>query len=165
VILSLTAIQPEVVMARRKYQKQISNMHVETINDQDWSSFLKISKQEDSMRSAYVHKARISWTLDSDEGNDNPGMGFMFVVSTDNALNSTTPSENDGQIISASASRGGGGVVTLDIRRRITTNYDGADAAVLELLKGSGDAPIYLHAANLFLVVEVWGHFHETESL
>jgi len=160
-------------MARRKYTKQISNMHVEVINDQDWSSFLKISKQEDSARSAYVHKARISWTLDSDEGNDNPGMGFMFVASTDNALNSTTPSANDGQIISASASRGGGGVVTLDIRRRITTNYDGADAGILELLKGSGDAPVYLHAyksdtnqpANLFLVVEVWGHFHETESL
>ena len=148
-------------------------MHVETIADQDWSSFLKISKQEDSMRSAYVHKARITWTLDSDEGTDNAGMGFMFVASTDNALSSTTPSDNDGQIISASASRGGGGVVTLDIRRRITTNYDGADAQILDLLKGSGDAPIYLHAyksdtnasANLFLVVEVWGHFHDTEAL
>jgi len=158
---------------KRKMQKQVSNMHVEIINDQDWSSFLKISKQEDSMKFAYVHSARISWTLDSDEGNDNPGMGFMFVASTDNALDSTTPSNNDGQVISASASRGGGGVVTLPIRRNITTNYDGADASVLQLLKGSGEAPIYLHAyksdtnqaASLFLVVETWGYFHETESL
>ena len=148
-------------------------MSVETVADQDWSSFLKISKQEDSMTSAYVHKARISWTLDSDEGVDNAGMGFLFVASTDDALNSSSPSTNDGAVISASAGRGGGGVVTLPIRRRITTNYEGSDAQVLAMLAGTGTAPIYLHAyksdtnqsANLFMVVEVWGHWHETESL
>ena len=157
----------------RDMEKQISSMHVETVDDQDWSSFLKISKQEDSAKFAYVDRVRISWTLDSDEGTDNAGMGFLFCASTDNALNSVNPSVNDGQIIAASASRGGGGVVTLPIKRRITTNYDGTDADVLLMLAGSGTAPIYLHAyksdtnqaANLFLVCEVWGHFHETESL
>jgi len=125
------------------------------------------------MRFAYVDKVRVSWTLDSDEGTDNAGMGFMFVASTDNALNSTTPSANDGAVISASACRGGGGVVTLPIKRRITTNYEGSDAQVLALLAGSGTAPIYLHAyksdtnqsANLFLCVEVWGHYHDAQTL
>jgi len=160
-------------MPRKKYMKQTSIMHVETINDQDWSSFAKITKQENSMRFAYVDHVRISWTLDSDEGNDNPGMGFLFVASTDDQLNSVTPGTNDGNIISASASRGGGGVVTLPIKRRITTNYEGNDSDVLELLKGSGEAPIWLHtyksdtnqAANLFLVVEVVGLYHTMESL
>jgi len=160
-------------MARKTMEKQVSLMHVEVIADQDWSSILKISKQEDSSRFAYVDRVRISWTLDSDEGTDNAGMGFMFVASTDNALNSAVPSSNDGQIISASASRGGGGVVTLPIKRRITTNYEGSDAQVLLMLAGSGTAPIYIHAyksdtnqsANLFVVAEVWGHYHEAQSL
>jgi len=160
-------------MAKKRMEKQISTMHVETIADQDWSSFLKISKQEASSKFAYVDRARISWTLDSDEGSDNAGMGFMFVASTDDALDSTTPSNNDGQVISASASRGGGGVVTLPIKRRITTNYGGNDTEVLKMLAGDGGAPVYLHAyksdtnvsANLFLVVEVWGHYHQTKSL
>ena len=153
--------------------KQVSNMHVEVIADQDWSSFLRIEKQDDSMSSAYVDKVRISWTLDSDEGTDNAGMGFLFVASTDDALDSVTPANNDGAIIAASASRGGGGVCVLDIKRRITTNYDGDNVNLLEMLAGSGTAPVYLHAyksdtnqsANLFLVVETWGRWLKTESL
>ena len=148
-------------------------MHVEVIADQDWSSVLKISKEESSARFAYVDRARISWTLDSDEGADNAGMGWMFVASNDDALDSSTPSNNDGAIISASASRGGGGVVTLPIKRRITTNYGGTDSDVLKMLAGDGNAPVYIHAyksdtnqsANLFLIIEVWGHYHQTKSL
>ena len=153
--------------------KQISNMHVEVVADQDWSSFLRIEKQEDSLRSAYVDRVRISWTLDSDEGTDNAGMGFMFCASADDALDSVTPSNNDGAIISASASRGGGGVVTLPIKRRITTNYDGDNVNLLEMLSGSSEGPVYLHtyksdtnqSANLFLIVETWGRWLKTESL
>jgi len=144
---------------------------METVNENDWSSFLKLTKQDPSMRSAYVDKVRISWVLDSDESTD-PNQGLLFVASHDSALNSTTPSANDGQIIAASASRGGAGVVTLDIKRRITMDYDGADAGVLELLEGSA-GPIYLHsykadtgaAANYYLVIETWGRWFSAESL
>ena len=161
-------------MAKKKSKmfKQISNVHVEDVNVQDWSSFLKLEKQDPSMKSAYVDKVRISWILDSDESTD-PNEGILFVASHDNALDSTTPSNNDGNIISASASRAGAGVVTLDIKRRITIDYDGADAGVLELLEGTSGAPIYLHAyksntgsaASYYLVVETWGRWLTATSL
>ena len=162
-------------MARRKSKmfKQISNVHVETVTSQDWSSFLKYEKQDPSMRSAYIDKVRISWVQNTDEGDDGANNGLLFVASHDNELDSSTPANNDGNIISASASRGGGGVVTLDIKRRITMDYDSADAAVLELLKGSAGAPIYLHCyksntgqqAGYYLVVETWGRWFSAESL
>ena len=150
--------------------KQISNVHVESVSDNDWSSFIKYEKQDPSMKSAYIEKVRISFvTLDGVERDS----GLLFVASHDSALNSTTPSVNDGNIICASASRGGGGVVTLDIRRRITMDYDGADSAVLELLQGSSGAPIYLHLhkanaeadQDFYLVVETWGRWFTAESL
>jgi len=162
-------------MARKsKMFKQISNVHVEELNDNDWSSFLKLEKQNDSLRSAYVHKVRISWITKSNESSDAQGQGLLFCASYDKALDSSTPANNDGQIITASASRGGGGVVTLDIRRRITENYDGTDAEVLKLLQGTGGAPVYLHAhksttgndpSDYMLVIETWGRWFSAESL
>ena len=152
--------------------KQISNVHLETVNENDWSSFLKLEKQDPSMKSAYIDKVRISWVIATDESTD-PNQGLLFVASHDSALDSSTPSNNDGQIIAASASRGGAGVVTLDIKRRITIDYDSADAAILELLEGTSGAPIYLHAykadtgaaADFYLVVETWGRWFTADSL
>ena len=163
-------------MARRsrksKMFKQISNVHLETVAENDWSSFLKLEKQDPSMRSAYVDKVRISWVVASDESTD-PNQGLLFVASHDSALDSSTPANNDGQIIAASASRGGAGVVTLDIKRRITIDYDSADAAILELLEGTAGAPVYLHAykaatgdaANYYLVIETYGRWFSATSL
>ena len=162
-------------MARRKSKmfKQVSNVHLETVNVQDWSSFLKLEKQDPTMRSAYVDKIRISWVLDTDEGTD-PNEALLFVASHDSALDSTTPANNDGQIIAASASRGGGGVVTLDLKRRITVNYDGSLAGTTgELLEGLSGAPIFLHAyksntgsgGSYLLVIETWGRWLSVEAL
>jgi len=162
-------------MARRSNRrlfKQISNVHLETVAENDWSSFLKLEKQDPSMKSAYVDKVRISWVVGSDESTD-PNQGLLFVASHDKELDSSTPANNDGQIIAASASRGGAGVVTLDIKRRITVDYDGADVGILELLEGTAGAPIYLHAyksstgdaANYYLVIETWGRWFTADSL
>ena len=159
-------------MARRKSRrmfKQISNVHLETVADSDWSSFLKLDKQQDGITSAYIEKVRISYVVAEEE--NEVAQGMLFVASHDNALDSTTPANNDGQIISASASRGGGGVCTLDIRRSIKMNYDGADAQVLSLLQGSS-GPIYLHAysaeigeqTQVYLVIETWGRWFAAES-
>ena len=160
-------------MARkaRKMFKQISNVHIETVANDDWSSFLELQKQDPAMKSAYIDKVRISWCVDTDEGLD--PQGLLFVASYDTDLDSTTPSNNDGQIIAASASRGAAGVVTLDIKRRITTYYDGADVGVKELLEGTAGAPIYLHVrkadhsqeANFYLVIETWGRWFSAEAL
>ncbi len=169
-----TTLYAPLNMARRKSKmfKQISNVHLETIAIQDWSSFLKLEKQDPSMKSAYVDKVRISWVLDTDESTD-PNEALLFVASHDKELDSSTPSNNDGQVIAASASRGGGGVISLDIKRRITIDYDGADVGILELLEGTSGAPIYLHArkattgsaANYYLVIETWGRWFTATSL
>ena len=161
-------------MARKKAKnfKTVSNVHLETVATQDWSSFLKLEKQDASMRSAYVDKVRISWCLDTDEA-DAVKEGLIFVASHDNALDSSTPANNDGNIISATASRGAAGVCTLDIKRRITIDYDGSDVGIKELLEGTAGAPIYLHAykantgsnADFYLVVETWGRWLQATSL
>jgi len=151
--------------------KQISNVHKETVAAApDWSSFLKLEKQDASMRSAYIDKVRISWVSPADT---DKVAGLLFVASHDNALDSSTPENNDGNIIAASASRGAGGVVTLDVKRRITMDYDGGDTQILSLLKGSSGAPIYLHirtaddsnARDVYLTIETWGRWFEATSL
>ena len=161
-------------MARRKRSmfKQINNVHVETIADApDWSSFLKIQKDQPTRKSAYVDKVRISYVYQTDEPTGDQGL--LFVASHDSALDSSTPANNDGQIIAASANKGAAGVISLDLKRRITIDYDSADASILELLQGSTGAPIYLHvrqsesgqSAGVYLVIETWGRWLEAESL
>jgi len=150
---------------KRKNFKLVSNVHLETIANNDWSSFAMIEKQNDSLTSAWVEKVRISFVLGQEETEVNTGL--LFVASMDPALNSVTPSENDGQIISASASRGGGGVATLDVRRRIEEN--GTATSVHPSRTG---LPIWLHvrAADIgettsaYLVVETWGRWHKVTS-
>jgi len=144
--------------------KTVSNVHAETVNDSDWSSFLVIDKQQDSMSSCYVDKCRISWVVNQEE--TEPHVGFLFVASTDSDLDSTTPANNDGRIISASASRGGAGVVSLDISRRVEANTLGTEGL-------GSNPPIYLHvrsaeigeATSAYLVVETWGRWHKATSL
>jgi len=161
-------------MARRKSKmfKQISNVHVENISDNDWSSFLKLEKQDPSMTSAYIDKVRISWVSTTELSTSGGGVGLLFVASHDIALNSSTPSLNDGNIIAVSATRGGGGVVTLDIKRRITL-ADVADTEIRALLEGSTGAPVWLHAhksttggaQNFYLVIETYGRWFKATSL
>ena len=161
-------------MARRKSKmfKQISNVHLETVADTDWSSFLKLEKQDPSMRSAYIDKVVISYVLDSEESTGE-NQGLMFVASYDSALDSTTAANNDGQIIAARARHGNAGTTTLNIQRRITVDYDGADVGIKELLQGTAGAPIFLHAhkfttgssENFYLVIETFGRWFSATSL
>ena len=144
--------------------KITSNVHNETIASNDFSSFLKLDKLQDSFNSAYIEKVRISYISGEDDAEDN--QGFLFIASLDDALDSSTPANNDGQVISASASNGSGGVVTLPIKRRITTNETASNES------GSG-FPIYLHVRaastgsqqRCYMVVETWGRLHRATSL
>ena len=144
--------------------KITSNVHAEAIASNDWSSFLKLDKLQDSFNSAYIEKCRISFISGEDDAEDN--QGWLFVASLDDALDSSTPSNNDGQVISATATRGAGGVVTLPIKRRITTNEAPSNET------GSG-FPIYLHvraaatgsAQKAYMVIETWGRLHRATSL
>ena len=152
-------------MARKSSLFKItSNVHAEAIASNDWSSFLKLDKLQDSFNSAYVDKVRISYISGEDDADEN--QGFLFVASLDDALDSSTPSNNDGQIIASSASRGAAGVVTLSIKRRITTNETASNES------GSG-FPIYLHvraaatgeANKAYMVIETMGRLHRATSL
>ena len=150
--------------------KQISNVHVENVSDDDWSSFLTLEKQDPSMTSAYIDKVRISWVSTTDKSTKTT-QGVLFVASHDIALNSTTASANDGNVIAATASRGAAGVVTLDIKRRITL-ADVSDTEIRALLEGSTGAPIWLHmhkatnggAQNFLLVIETYGRWFKATS-
>jgi len=160
-------------MARKSRMfKQISNVHVENVSDNDWSSFLRLEKQDPSMRSAYIDKIRISWVTTTELTDGHNPEGLLFVASHDIALDSSTASNNDGNVIAASASRGGAGVVTLDIKRRITTG-DVSDVDIRALLEQTTGAPIWLHvhkatnggAQNFLLVIETFGRWFKATSL
>jgi len=155
-------------MARRKSKmyKQVSNVHLETIDNNDWSSFLIYKKAQNSMTSAYIDKVRISWICG--EYDSNRAMALLFVASLDSALDSDDPENNDGNVISATASRGQGGVCTLDIRRKIISNE--LQHSTTESTAGW---PIYLHVRSStidqqtkgYLVVETWGRWFDATSL
>ena len=124
------------------------------------------------MRSAYIDKVRISW-INADNESTGDEIGKLFVASYDKELDSATPANNDGNIIAATGQRGAGGVATLDIKRRVTVDYDGTNADVLELMQGTSGAPIYLHALttdmnstiSLYLVIETWGRWFTATAL
>ena len=163
---------PPLSMAKRRTKmfKQISNVHVENVSDGDWSSFLTLEKQDPSMTSAYIDKVRISW-VQTTELSSSDSNGLLFVASHDIALDSSTPSNNDGNIIASTASRGLGGVVTLDIKRRITL-ADVSNTEIRALLEGSTGAPIWLHVhkatnggtQNFLLVIETYGRWFKATS-
>ena len=150
-------------MAKSSLFKTISNVHVESIANNQWSSFAILDKMQDSFKSCYVEKVRISFVTNEEE--TEPNLGVLFVASLDQTL-STTASNNDGQIISASASRGAGGTTTMQIQRTVTSNEVSQDSS-------RGGDPIYLHAraanigetTSLYLVIETWGRLHKVTSL
>ena len=149
-------------MARRKKSmfKQLNNNHLETV-ETNWNSFGSFTKQQESMTSCYVDKVRVSYLV-RDAAVDE-SFGFMFCVSTDDDLDDTTPSNNDGRILEAKAKTGAAGTVTLDVKRRIEDN----DTDI-----NSGHGKIWLHirptdtgtSENIELVVESWGRWHKFTS-
>ena len=118
---------------------------------------------QDSFNSAYVEKVRISFVLNQEE--TEPNVGLMFASSLDDTL-SGTASANDGRIISASASNGAAGVVTLPIKRSVRSNETPSDTT-------EAGNPIYIHlrgvaigeSTTVLMVIETWGRWHKATSL
>ena len=155
-------------MARKRMFKQLSANHVETVGTAgSWNSIGYIEKQQGQFTSAYADKARISYVLETELAT-NPAAtaGFMFAAANSDSLDNSTPSNNDDNIISSSAGRLGGGVVTLDLKRVIRENEADDD---------SGQGRIYLFvkstnmaattAVGLDTITEVWGRWHKVVSL
>jgi len=148
--------------------KQVNNVHTETIGDSDWSSFMIYKKQDNSMTSAYIDRVKISWVVNQEDNPNSKQQGFLFASSLDSALDSDTPANNTGNIISATACNGGGGVAYLDIKRRITSNE--TQHSTTESTSGF---PIYLHVrsseigeeTSLYVIIETWGRWFEATDL
>ena len=146
-------------MARRKKSmfKQLNNSHVESV-EQNWNSYGYFTKQQESMTSCYVDKVRVSYLVK--DASTTESFGFLFCVSTDDTLDSTTSSNNDGRILYATGKAGSAGTITLDVKRRIEDN----DTDI-----NSGHGRIWLHvrptdtgaAENIELIVESWGRWHQ----
>ena len=155
-------------MARRKMYKTVTNVHTEDIADSDWSSFMIYKKQDNSMTSAYIDRVKISWVLDQEDNPNSELQGFLFAASLDSALDSSTPSNNSGNIISATAGNGAGGVAYLDIKRRIISNESQHSTT-----ESTAGWPVYLHvrsneigeATKLYVIVETWGRWFEATDL
>ena len=161
-------------MARsRRLFKTTSNMHVETVADTDWSSFAVLEKQQDSFRSAWIEKVRITYCLAEEDSA--PGWpGFLFIASLDQDLDSTTPANNDGQVLASGTGRGGAATVTLNIQRSVKFNRsDNSSSIIPDMLEKMAGAPIFLHIhsskigeqTQALLCVEVFGRWHKCTSL
>ena len=141
--------------------KQLNSSHVESV-ESNWNSFGYFTKQQESMTSCYVDKVRISYLVKDQSTSES--FGFMFCVSTDDTLDSTTASNNDGRILAATAKQGAAGTLTLDIKRRIEDN----DTDI-----NSGHGRLWLHvrptdvgaAENIELIVESWGRWHQLTTI
>ena len=147
-------------------------MHAETVADQDWSSFAVLEKQQDMFSKAYVEKVRISYVAYEEE--DEVNYGFLFCASLDPALDSTTPANNDGQIIASGTGRGGAATTTLDIKRAIRSNRSANASSVIDdLQQVTAGSPIYLHVhssklgeqTKILMTVEVFGRWHKCTAL
>ena len=156
-------------MARKKRMfKSLANAHHEDVGTGgNWNSIAYIEKQQGQFTSAYVDKVRISYIL-KDEMANNPAAvgGLLFCASNSATLDSTTASNNDDNIISASAGRLGGGVVSLSLKRIVRENEADDD---------SGQGRIYLFVrstdmdstdtVDLHTITECWGRWHKVVSL
>ena len=150
-------------MSGKSLFKTVSNVHLETLPDQTWNSCLRIDKMQDSFNSAYVEKVRISFVLNQEE--TEPNVGLLFASSLDDTM-SGTASDNDGRIISASATNGAAGVITLPIKRSVRSNETPSDTS-------EAGNPIYIHlrgvaigeSTTVLMVIETWGRWHKATSL
>ena len=155
---------PTIHMAKKRTLfKTVSNVHVESIANATWSSILRLDKMQDSFNSAYVEKVRISFVSGEDDSDEN--QAWLFCSSLDDTM-SATAANNDGQVISASATSGAGGVVTLPVKRSVRSN---------ETPSGTSEAgnPIYIHIRaaatgaeqKAYMIIETWGRFHKATAL
>ena len=144
--------------------KQLAHAQYENLgNTGGWNPLFTLEKQQDSMKSCYVDKIRISFIVEGDGlGGDlrAKDLGFLFIVTNKQVL-SATDQDNTPFIISAGAQRAGGGVLTLDVGRRIAANEfdeergDGMLSCQVRCTDIGTDTP------DITLIAEVMGRWHK----
>ena len=149
-------------MARRTMFKQLNVTKFENLGSAGaWNSIGYFEKTQESMKSAYVDKLRISFILEGDTGGSNSeARGYLWATSNKSTL-SATDADNSDYIISASASGvKGGGVVSLPVKRQILVNAN-------EENSGQGRVYVFVRSTDtgeetpsVTMVVESWGRWH-----
>ena len=133
-----------------------------------WKAIVDLAKQQASMGAAYIDKIRISFILEGDSSDStSKQLGYLFMVSNKETL-SATDANNAPYIIGASASRGGGGSVTIPVKRVIRDN-DFDESSGQNKLRlfcrmtdtGDGEENEY----NITMVIETWGRWHQVNAV
>ena len=164
-----TTPTPSLPMARRKSRmfKELALVKSENIGHTGSSNNIaKLLKQSAQFTSAYIDKVRISYHYDFSDtfGPDQPAdlIGSTFYVTTSN-----TASPASTNVISATGTRGAGGTVTLDVKRRIVDNDFDDDSGNHALCVWVQTTDVDMPAGDVTgnFVLEVWGRWHSIESL
>ena len=153
---------------RRRMFKAFSRLETENIGHTGAAVALcSITKQQSGMTSAYLDKVRYSFIADvtdtnwsADVENSAPlakNIGYLFWLSTSDT------STSQEFLISASATRGNGGVVSLECKRPIKVDATDSDS-------GFGRVTLWVETTNPDLAagditlrgyVEAYGRWHE----
>ena len=150
---------------KRKMFKQLSFLETENIGHTGAANAVcYLSKQQDQLVSAFVDKVRISYLLDvtdsSTGGELYNNLGIIFTVTTNDSAYSVD------EIVSASASRGNGGVCTIQVDRRILDNeFDPSSGfGQLQLWAETTNPQLTAGDVTLKAVIEVFGRWHAITS-
>ena len=129
-----------------------------------WNPILTLSKQQDSMKSCYIQKVRISFIVEGDALTVErvKDLGFLWCV-TNKATLSSTDASNTPYIVSSSASRAGGGVITLAVDRRIAANEFDEERGDAQLSVQCRCTDIGDETPDITLIAEVYGRWHKVE--
>ena len=150
-------------MARSKMFKTIDLCKYENLGSSGgWNDIATVYKQQPAFKSAYIDKIRISFILEGDAtaGATSEQLGYLWVVSNASTL-SGTDADNTGYILSAAATRGGGGSVTLPVKRRIVDNTFEDDSGQNALRVFCRMTDTGSENYDITMVIETWGRWHQ----
>ena len=152
-------------MARRKMYKTLNTANFEDMGDTGgWKAIIDLAKQQASMGAAYIDKIRISFILEGDSGTTSKNLGYLFMVSNKETL-SSTDANNTPYIVGIGASRGGGGSLTIPVKRVIRDN---------DFDENSGQNKLRLFARmtdtgsteyGITMLIETWGRWHQVNAV
>jgi len=147
---------------RRSMFKTISTTKLENLGATGgWNTVASLEKQQASFKSAYIDKVRVSYIVEGDSaGAFNANFGTLWVVTTSGTILSATDADNTGLILTASASRQGGGVITLPVKRRIVDNDFDTNSGENALSIQCRATDIGSASVNITMVIETWGRWH-----
>ena len=145
-------------MARKMY-KQLARLETENVGHTGAATALcMFEKQQDGMVSAYLDKVRYSFVADISgyESDKIQNLGYLFWLSTSGT------STNQEYIISSTATRGNGGVVSLDCKRSIKENDANPDTGFGRIYLWCETTDPDLTAGDITVrgYVEAFGRWH-----